>query len=174
MFVLCADMSMMRRGKRRLFPICLIPGNVPYARRQRQPLSPKRRRKALSLRQSPLLLRNEYRFRRRALHKAFRRPAGRLVLKSGKRLREAVPREEASLFTRLAEHFTQSTPPDPETSMEALSALMAEDIEKGYPALRSAADALDDRGQSDLCMGEKVTRMLLSCSPSTRARARPF
>ena len=71
--------------------------------------------------------------------------------------------EEASLFTRLAEHFTQSTPPDPETSMEALSALMAEDIEKGYPALRSAADALDDRGTNRICVwGEKVTRMLLS------------
>ena len=71
--------------------------------------------------------------------------------------------EEASLFTRLAEHFTQSTPPDPAASMEGLSALMAEDIEKGYPALRSAADALGDRGTKRICVwGEKVTRMLLS------------
>ena len=83
--------------------------------------------------------------------------------------------EEASLFTRLAEHFTQSTPPDPETSMEALSALMTEDIEKGYPALRSAADALATGGQSGSVYGAKRSQgCCFPCSPSTRARARPF
>ncbi len=70
--------------------------------------------------------------------------------------------EEAGLFRRLADYFTEVTPPVEDASVEKLSAALREDIGR-YSAVRAAADAASDRGAARICVwGEKVTRMLSS------------
>ena len=70
--------------------------------------------------------------------------------------------EEAGLFRRLADYFTEVTPPVEDPSVEKLSAALREDIGR-YGAVRAAADAASDRGAARICVwGEKVTRMLSS------------
>ena len=71
--------------------------------------------------------------------------------------------EEAQLFRKLADYFTSITPAVPDASVEALAALFQDDLSAGYPALKAAAQAGQDRGTQRICVwGEKVTNMLRS------------
>ena len=108
--------------------------------------------------------------------KLSRRPAGRPVLKSGKGLREAVPRgRSVSVHPPWRSTLPRVRPPDPETSMEALSALMTEDMKKAIPLSVQPPTPLATGGQSGSVYGAKRSQgCCFPCSPSTRARARPF
>ena len=70
--------------------------------------------------------------------------------------------KEAELFRELASYFTGITPPVNDASVESISALLQNDIER-YAGVRATADAASDRGAARICVwGEKVTRMLSS------------
>ena len=69
--------------------------------------------------------------------------------------------EEAALFAQIADFFAAAAPRQTGVSLEELSALLREDLDAGYPALRAAAAAERDRGALRVCVwGEKVTNML--------------
>ena len=71
--------------------------------------------------------------------------------------------EEAALFHQLADALTAIAPPEPEADLTRLADLLRDDLERGYPAVRAAAEARGDRGTLRVCTwGEKVTRMLSS------------
>ena len=68
---------------------------------------------------------------------------------------------EAALFRQLADFFAAAVPPVPEGDLAGLLERIRQDLEEGYPALRSAAQAEGDRGTQRICVwGEKVTRIL--------------
>ncbi len=70
--------------------------------------------------------------------------------------------EEAALFGELADYFSSVTPPVDDAGVEAVAAMLQNDI-SSYPGLRAAADSAQDRGAARVCVwGEKVTRMLSS------------
>ncbi len=70
--------------------------------------------------------------------------------------------EEAELFRELAAYFAAITPAVNDATVEAIAALLQEDIER-YPDVRTVADRNHDRGAARICVwGEKVTRMLSS------------
>ena len=71
--------------------------------------------------------------------------------------------QEAALFRELADFFTAATPEVPGEDMERLLELIRNDLEEGYPALQSGAQAAGDRGtQRVRVWGEKVTNILSS------------
>ncbi len=71
--------------------------------------------------------------------------------------------DESALFLQLAEYFASVAPADPDTGVEALAALIGDDLKSGYPSLHSAAIAEEDRGTQRICVwGEKVTNILNS------------
>ena len=71
--------------------------------------------------------------------------------------------EEAALFRQLADAFAAAAPEVPGADAERLAALIRQDLEQGYPAVRGTAEALGDRGTLRVCTwGEKVTNMLRS------------
>ena len=68
---------------------------------------------------------------------------------------------EAALFRELADFFTAAAAPVPEGDLEQLIALLEKDLGEGYPALRTQAQAVSDRGTQRICVwGEKVTNIL--------------
>lgn len=68
---------------------------------------------------------------------------------------------EAALFRQLADFFAAAVPEVPDGDMARLAELIRGDMEEGYPALRSAAEAAADRGTLRVCTwGEKVTGIL--------------
>lgn len=71
--------------------------------------------------------------------------------------------QEAALFGELAAFFAAAAPDEPEGDTERLAALFQNDLQEGYPALRSSAQAVSDRGTQRICVwGEKVTNILYS------------
>ena len=69
---------------------------------------------------------------------------------------------EAALFRELADFFAAAAPAVP-GDIQALLDLIQRDLEEGYPALRSGAQAASDRGTQRICVwGEKVTTILRS------------
>ena len=54
--------------------------------------------------------------------------------------------EEAALFRQLAEACTAAAPPEPEADLSRLAELIRDDLERGYPAARAAAQDRGDRG----------------------------
>ena len=69
--------------------------------------------------------------------------------------------EEAELFYQLADYFAAVTPRQENASLEQLAKLIEKDREKGYKAVKAAADLAGDRGTKRICVwGEKVTNML--------------
>lgn len=70
---------------------------------------------------------------------------------------------EASLFRELSDFFTARVPQIPDETVMHLEELLRHDMESGYPALRSQAEAVSDRGTLRICTwGEKVTAILHS------------
>ncbi len=70
--------------------------------------------------------------------------------------------ESAALYRRIAAWFTAAAPAEA-GGLAELEALLAADLERGYPALRAAAQAVGDRGTQRICVwGEKVTAILRS------------
>ena len=71
--------------------------------------------------------------------------------------------QEAALFRELAEFFSAGTPVVPNADTDLLLKLIQSDLEEGYPALRSSAEEVADRGTLRICVwGEKVTGILQS------------
>lgn len=69
--------------------------------------------------------------------------------------------EEAALFREIADYFAAATPAVPDADLSQLAQLIQEDLNEGYPSLRSAAVADGDRGTQRICVwGEKVTNIL--------------
>lgn len=69
--------------------------------------------------------------------------------------------EEAALFREIAEYFAAATPDVPDATMMQLAQCIQQDLNEGYPALRSAAVNDSDRGTQRICVwGEKVTTIL--------------
>ena len=69
--------------------------------------------------------------------------------------------EESALFQELAQYFTAAAPAVSDADTEHLCALLQEDLEKGYPAVRDRAVSDSDRGTQRICVwGEKVTQIL--------------
>ena len=70
-------------------------------------------------------------------------------------------KEEQGLFEKLAGHFKDKAEPVQKASLEGLTELLREDLERGYSRLRAAAEECSDRGTLRICVwGEKVTTML--------------
>ena len=70
---------------------------------------------------------------------------------------------EAELYRRIAGYFADAVPDEPEADMELLSGLIKNDLQQGYPDLRTAAEEAGDRGTLRICVwGEKVTSILNS------------
>ncbi len=66
--------------------------------------------------------------------------------------------EEMKLFAELAEYFKTVTPKEENADIHSLEALIAEDLNSGYSALRAVAQQENDRGTQRICVwGEKVT-----------------
>lgn len=71
--------------------------------------------------------------------------------------------EEASLFTRLAEHYKSKSAPLEESTFPELEGLLEADLDTGFTEANRIAGAANDRGAlRALTWGEKVSRMLLS------------
>lgn len=71
--------------------------------------------------------------------------------------------EESKLYTELADYFKSIAPQTQDAEVGVLGSLLEEDINEGYPNLRSIASENKDRGTLRVCTwGEKVTRMLSS------------
>ena len=71
--------------------------------------------------------------------------------------------EEAALFREIADYFTAAVPEEPDAEIAALADLFQSDLDQGYPAVNSAAQAQGDRGTLRVCVwGEKVTNILNS------------
>ena len=82
--------------------------------------------------------------------------------------------EEAGLYRELADYFAAATPAV-EGDAERLQALMREDLQEGYPALRAAAQAEGDRGTQRICVwGEKVTAIVESLLARYRREGEAF
>lgn len=63
---------------------------------------------------------------------------------------------EAALFKELADFFAAATPLEPGAELGRLAELFQEDLTAGYPALRAAAQAAEDRGTLRICVwGER-------------------
>lgn len=72
-------------------------------------------------------------------------------------------KEEAALFTELADYFAAKTGPALEPSFEKLIALIDKDLEEGYPLANQVARADEDRGAlRALTWSIKVTKILKS------------
>ncbi len=72
-------------------------------------------------------------------------------------------REEAVLFTELAEYFRSVAAPAEDPSFEKLAALVERDLEENFPYANETASADKDRGaMRALVWSEKVTRILNS------------
>lgn len=70
---------------------------------------------------------------------------------------------EAELYRRIAAYFVSITPDETDVDVEKLSGLIRDDLQEGYPVLRSAGEAEKDRGTLRICTwGEKVTNILNS------------
>ncbi len=70
---------------------------------------------------------------------------------------------EAELYRQIADYFASITPEEADADMEKLSGLVQDDLQEGYPVLRSAGEAEKDRGTLRICTwGEKVTNILNS------------
>ncbi|NMD44836.1 MAG: hypothetical protein GYA88_05370 [Clostridiales bacterium] len=68
---------------------------------------------------------------------------------------------EAELFHEIADYFAEVTAPVENADVSELLKLLQADLNEGYPALFSAAEANADRGTGRICTwGEKVTKML--------------
>ena len=81
--------------------------------------------------------------------------------------------EESALFGELATYFTARAATDPAggstPAIDELADRFQHDIDAGYPALRSAAESVADRGTLRICTwGEKVTRTLSSLAERYR------
>ena len=71
--------------------------------------------------------------------------------------------EEQELFTQLAEYYSAQVATVAEPTLAHLAELLNRDLAENYPALRSTAENVRDRGTLRICTwGEKVTRALLS------------
>lgn len=71
--------------------------------------------------------------------------------------------EEAGLFREIAGYFASVTPDEPEADLSRLVSLFENDLTRGYPAVRGAAEAAGDRGTQRVCVwGQKVTVILNS------------
>lgn len=73
--------------------------------------------------------------------------------------KQYMPKEQA-LFTELAAYFTRHTPQVEDTTVEAISTQLQQDLDNYGPMMQTAKDN-SDRGTQRVCTwGEKVTRML--------------
>lgn len=71
--------------------------------------------------------------------------------------------KEAGLYRQLADYFTAAAPEETNADLETLSNLIRDDLQEGYPEVRSAASMEKDRGTLRICTwGEKVTNILNS------------
>lgn len=71
--------------------------------------------------------------------------------------------EEQELFAQLAEYYSAQVATVAEPTLANLAELLNRDLAENYPALRSTAENVRDRGTLRICTwGEKVTRALLS------------
>lgn len=69
-------------------------------------------------------------------------------------------KEEAEIFTFLAEHFKKAALPAEGADINGLMPLIEEDLQSGFPAANAAAKASGDRGAlRALVWSEKVTRI---------------
>ncbi|MDD4799358.1 MAG: rubredoxin [Clostridia bacterium] len=72
-------------------------------------------------------------------------------------------KEEAALFSGLADYFTTKTPATDKADFGSLLELIQKDLNEGYLNANAVAKAKSDRGaQRALVWGEKVTRILNS------------
>lgn len=70
---------------------------------------------------------------------------------------------EAQLYRRLADYFAAAVPEEAGADRSTLSALIQNDLQEGYPGVRSVAAEEGDRGTLRICTwGEKVTAILNS------------
>lgn len=68
--------------------------------------------------------------------------------------------DEMKLFAEIADYFASITPNEEKANIDALSQLISDDLQNGYPTLRSAAEYDKDRGTQRICVwGEKVTNI---------------
>lgn len=69
--------------------------------------------------------------------------------------------QEAALFREIAGFFAAAAPQVENGDLDRLAAMVQEDLESGYPALRASAQGEGDRGALRICTwGEKVTGIL--------------
>lgn len=69
--------------------------------------------------------------------------------------------EEATMFRVIADYYAAAMPDVNNASLEALGALLREDISNNYPLSKSTAEEMGDRGAKRICVwGDKVTRMM--------------
>lgn len=70
---------------------------------------------------------------------------------------------EAQLYRRLADYFAAAVPEEAGADRSTLSDLIQNDLQEGYPGVRSVAAEEGDRGTLRICTwGEKVTAILNS------------
>ena len=82
---------------------------------------------------------------------------------------------EAALFKELADFFAAATPLEPGAELGRLAELFQEDLTAGYPALRAAAQAAEDRGTLRICVwGEKVTNILYALAQRYQKEGEAF
>lgn len=82
---------------------------------------------------------------------------------------------EAALFKELADFFAAATPLEPGAELGRLAELFQEDLTAGYPALRAAAQAAEDRGTQRICVwGEKVTNILYALAQRYQKEGEAF
>ena len=82
---------------------------------------------------------------------------------------------EAALFKELADFFAAATPLEPGAELGRLAELFPEDLTAGYPALRAAAQAAEDRGTLRICVwGEKVTNILYALAQRYQKEGEAF
>ena len=82
---------------------------------------------------------------------------------------------EAALFKELADFFAAATPLEPGAELGRLAELFQEDLTAGYPALRGAAQAAEDRGTQRICVwGEKVTNILYALAQRYQKEGEAF
>ena len=69
--------------------------------------------------------------------------------------------QEAALFREIAGFFAAAAPQVENGDLDRLAAMVQEDLDAGYPALRASAQGEGDRGALRICTwGEKVTGIL--------------
>lgn len=78
---------------------------------------------------------------------------------------------EAELFHEIADYFAEVTAPVENADVSELLKLLQADLNEGYPALFSAAEANADRGTGRICTwGEKVTKCSTCCCSGGKKR----